>query len=194
MHPNICPAIKKANMKGVLLSALHDIKFDGPESFDVRLGSTGQNTVLVVPGVIGSPNSTVLFAKLDTGFSVDELPVEILSLPILDLEFSMNLIVPGVIYPKGYCGPLFIAVAARKAMCVQAGYPLTQLVALNHQDLEITVSPHLATSSHDQRFEGLLHPGWQDILKHGCVVTARRCLELFEQYTEELISKTLLAQ
>ena len=68
MRPNLCPAIRDANVKGVLMSALHDISFDGLDSFDVRLGTTELNEVLVVPGVIGSPDSTILFAKVDTGF------------------------------------------------------------------------------------------------------------------------------
>jgi hypothetical protein len=114
MHPNLCPAIRDANVRGRLLTALHDIDFDGPDNFDVRVGPMGTNEVMVIPGVIGSPESTILFAKVDTGFSVDDLSVEWLSLPVLNLEFSLDLIVPGVIYPKGCCGPLFVAVAAAR--------------------------------------------------------------------------------
>jgi len=191
MHPNICPAIRNANMKGVLMSALHDIDFDELGGFDVRLGSNGDKAVLVVPGIIGSLNSDVLFAKVDTGFSVDDLPIQMLSIPVLDLEFSLNLIVPGVIYPQGYSGPLFIAVASRVPIRIPASYPLTQLIALNERESEIVVNDRFELSKKDQLFEGLLCPGWPQIQQHGRVVNARRCLELFREFSEETLSRTL---
>lgn len=184
MHPNVCPSIRNANMLGLLIPALHELTFDGPDSFDVRLGLAGADDVFVVPGVIGSPDSTILFAKVDTGLSVDDLPVEWLSLPVLNLEFSLNLIVPGVIYPKGYCGPLFVAVAARTQVRVPAGYPLTQLVAIDGQEVEVEVSESLSFSRQDSKFQGLLRPGWRDAECHIKVVKARRCLELFMENPE----------
>ena len=191
MHPNVCPSIRNANVLGLLISALHELTFDGPDSFDVRLGPSGADDVLVVPGVIGSPDSTILFAKVDTGLSVDDLPVEWLSLPVLNLEFSLNLIVPGVIYPKGYCGPLFVAVAARTQVRVPAGYPLSQLVTIDGQEVELELSETLSSSRRDHNFQGLLRPGWRDVELHGKVVKARRCLELFMEHPEGGLARSL---
>ena len=173
------------------MPALHDLTFDGPDSFDVRLGPGGADDVLVVPGIIGSPDSTILFAKVDTGLSVDDLPIEWLSLPVLNLEFSLDLIVPGVIYPKGYCGPLFVAVAARSQVRVPAGYPLTQLVAIGDQEVELELSKTLSSSRRDRNFQGLLRPGWRDVERHGKVVKARRCLELFMELPEDRLGRML---
>ena len=149
------------------MSALHHINFDGPDSFDVRLGLMGANEVLVVPGIIGSPDSTILFAKVDTGFSVDDLPLEWLSLPVLNLEFSLNLIVPGVIYPKGYCGPLFVAVAARTPSTSPLGHPLTQLVAIDGKNRPLKSVNSLLAQTTDKNFQGLLCVGWRDVEQTG---------------------------
>jgi hypothetical protein len=184
MHPNLCPAIRDANARGLLMSALHDLSFEGPDSFEVSLGCCEGDEVLVVPGVIGSPDSTILFAKVDTGLSVDDLPIEWLALPLVNLEFSLNLIVPGVIYPKGYSGPLFVAVASRSKIRVPAGYPLSQLVAIDGQEVELELSENLSSSRRDKNFQGLLCPGWCVVEQHGKRVSARQCLELFRQYSE----------
>lgn len=187
MHPNLCPAIRDANVRGLLLTALHDINFDGPDSFDVRVGPIGTNEVMIVPGIIGSPDSSILFAKVDTGFSVDDLPVEWLSLPVLNLEFSLDLIVPGVIYPKGYCGPLFVAVAARTQVRIPAGYPITQLIAIGGLDPALEISGTLRCSRIDEDFQGLLRPGWRDVERTGRALKARQCLDLFMRLpTEEV--------
>jgi hypothetical protein len=191
MHPNLCPAIRDANVRGLLLCASHDLNFDGPDSFDVRVGLMGDDEVLVVPGVIGSPDSTILFAKVDTGFSVDDLPVEWLSLPVLNLEFSLDLIVPGVIYPKGYCGPLFVAVAARTQVRIPAGYPLTQLIAIDGREPALEISGTLRRSRADADFQGLLRPGWRDVERVGQTLKARRCLDLFMRQPQEEVLRSL---
>ena len=160
----------------------------------MRIGPGGANDVLVVPGVIGSPDSTILFAKVDTGFSVDDLPVEWLSLPVMNLEFSLNLIMPGVIFPKGYCGPIFVAVAARTPVFVAAGYPLTQLVAIDGQEVDLELIDTLSSSRRDSNFQGLLRPGWRDVERAGKVVKARRCLDLFMQHPDGEILRALEGQ
>ena len=192
MHPNRCPAIRAANLSGFLLHALHELIFDGPDSFDVKMGIGDVNQVLIVPGIIGSPDSTILFAKVDTGLSVDDLPVELVSLPVLNLEFSLNLIVPSVIYPKGYCGPLFVALAARTHLRIPIGYPLTQLIAIDGQSVEIGISENISSSRRDHEFQGLLETSWQDVERHGKSIKARQCLDLFIKNTEDTIAKLLL--
>lgn len=191
MHPNICPAIRNANIKGFLISGLHDIQFYGPNSFDVWINSDSANRVAVVPGIIGSYDSNILFAKVDTGFSVDNLPVEWLSLPVLNIEFSLNLIVPGVIYPKGYSGPLFVAVAARTQVRIPSGYPLAQLVTIDNQEVEVEISETISFSSNDCKFQGLLHPGWRNVERHGKLVKASQCLQLFHEYPENELANLL---
>jgi hypothetical protein len=191
MHPNNCPAIRDANRLGLTLGALHELAFDGPDDFDVRVGVNASGSLLVTPGVIGSPDSSILFAKIDTGLSVDDLPCDWLSLPVLNLEYSIGLITPSILYPKGYCGPLFIAVAARHKAMVSAGYPLTQLVPLDGREIGFELSATLATSKRDAVFEGLLAPGWQEILKNGKYTKARRCLQVFMQYPEPEVMQAL---
>jgi hypothetical protein len=191
MHPNLCPAIRDANVRGLLLTALHDLDFDGPDGFEVRVGSVGGDEILVVPGVIGSPDSEILFAKVDTGFSVDDLPIEWLSTPVLNLEFSLDLIVPGVVYPKGYCGPLFVAVAARKKVRIPAGYPLTQLIAVDGGEPALEVGGRLRRSRADEDFQGLLRPGWREVERTGRPLKARRCLDLFMKPLSEEVLRSL---
>jgi len=191
MHPNVCPAIKEANNKGLFLSSTYEIEFDGPSNFNVLLGLNNQREVFVLPGIIGSPDSTILFAKVDTGFSVENLPVDLLSTPVLDIEFSLNLIVPGVMYPKGYSGPIFIAVASRTKTSVPVGYPLAQFIVLSEEVAYISISEGLEKSSQDKRFEGLLQPGWQSFRENGLLVKANECLELFRLYPEGVLSTML---
>jgi hypothetical protein len=191
MHPNNCPAIRDANRLGLMLGALHDVALDGPDDFDVRVGMNASGSLLVTPGVIGSPDSSILFAKIDTGLSVDDLPFDWLALPVLNLEHSKGLIVPSVLYPKGYCGPLFIAVAARHKVTVGAGYPLTQLVPLDGREVSFQLSATLGASKRDDAFEGLLTPGWKEILRTGKNTKARRCLQVFMQYPEAEVIQAL---
>jgi hypothetical protein len=191
VHPNACPAIKDANMKGVLLSSPMELSFDGPDTFDVHLCHGAEPEILVYPGVIGTPESRIRFAKVDTGLSVNGLPFECLSLPVLNLEFSLELIIPGIIYPVGYCGPLFIAVAARTEVRIPAGYPLTQLVAMNGQKFEVELTETLSYSRNDHRFEGLLRPGWDIWKRKGKTVKAHEFLELLRDYSEDELGRVL---
>jgi hypothetical protein len=110
---------------------------------------------------------------------------------VLNLEFSLELIIPGIIYPVGYCGPLFIAVAARTEVRIPAGYPLTQLVAMNGQKFEVELTETLSYSRNDHRFEGLLRPGWDIWKRKGKTVKAHEFLELLRDYSEDELGRVL---
>ena len=192
IRPNLCPAVVRANRLGVLLSALHDLRFFGPRDFEVDLIARSGRRLLVVPAVMGSPDASMLFAKIDTGLSLSAAPNAFLVGPVKDLDFSRELEVPVTLYPAGFEGPLILAAAARRSVEIPAGYPLAQMVPLRDEDLELVVPSDLGSVAADQEFEGLFAPGWRDCEAPRKRLFASQWLDLMMSRTESEVWDTLV--
>ena len=185
IRPNECPAIRSANQLGVLLFTHHPLIFEGPKDFFLDIAALADKSFLCVPGVVGSLDSTLLFAKVDIGISVVDLPCPFLCTPVLDLDASYGLIVPSVHYPQGFTGPLFVPVAARSECELASGFPVAQLIALSAvSDLALQALDNTLLAGDGSRFEGLLLPGWNNPDYPRKRIRASRFLELTATYTE----------
>jgi hypothetical protein len=185
IRPNACPAIRSANHLGVLFFTHHSLSFEGPRDFFLDIIALADQTFLTVPGVMGSYDSTVLFAKVDVGISVLDLPCPFLCTPTLDIEASSGFIVPSVLYPKGFTGPIFIPVASRSPCAIGIGYPLAQLIPLSEaQDLELKAENGPRSTVADDQFEGLLLSGWSDPANQKRHIRASKFLDLATTYEE----------
>jgi len=192
IRPNACPAIKSANRLGVLLFTHHPLSLQGPRDFSVELIALADQTLLSIPGIMGSLDSTVLFAKVDVGISVWNLPCAFLCTSALDIEASQGLIMPSVLYSKGFTGPLFVPVAAHSPCEIGSGYPLAQLIPLSETP-DLVLKPVAASlyPGDGGQFEGLLCSGWSNPNHPRRSTHARKLLELLAVYTEAEVWRSL---
>lgn len=194
IRPNACPAIRGANHLGILFFTHHPLSFEGPRDFFIDIIALTDQTFLSVPGIMGSLDSTVLFAKVDVGISVLDLPCPFLCTPALDIEASSGFIVPSVLYPKGFTGPIFIPVASRSPCEIAIGYPLAQFIPLSEaQDLELKAEKGPPSTGAGDQFEGLLLSDWNDPANQKRHIRASKFLHLATTYEEtELWSQIFL--
>ena len=185
IRPNGCPAIRSANQLGILLFTHHRLTFEGPRDFSLEIIAMEDQTLLCVPGVVGSLDSSLLFAKVDVGISVLKLPGPFLCTSVLDLDASYGLIVPSVLYPKGFTGPLLVPVASRAECKLESGFPVAQFIPLSAaSELTIRDLGNSPLAGEDDSFEGLLLPGWNSPDCQRRQIRASGFLELAAAYTE----------
>ncbi len=149
--PSKCPAIKQAYNLGCYIGSPNDYHFDN-SSFIVKRYNLN-NKIILDPGIIGTPDSNNLYARIDTGFSFSKLNINILATPILTPTMNLEFQIPPVVYPKGYTGPILAPVFSQNKFILKTSQPIIQLIPLGSnyefeiQNLEIK----------HENFEGLFY-------------------------------------
>ena len=159
MTPSKCPAIRSYAASGIDFHSLHDVFFEGPLSVRSDAFRTGEGALVLVPGVIGSPGTHWVYARIDTGFSVEELPSSFLmTLPLELCERPNGYNSPSILYEKGYSGPLLAAIASAGMAELKVHDPIAHFVPLvEDRELQVRVIDRPIVHAD---FEGLLQQNW----------------------------------
>lgn len=165
--PSKCPAIKKAYNLGCYVNSPNQYDFkDG--LFNIKRFKIMDKYVLD-PGVIGDPNSNILFARIDTGFSFQNLEIDILATPILAPLINDDFQIPPVVYPKEYSGPILAPVCSRKDVSIKKCQPILHLIPLATGYQFEVVNKEIIHSN----FEGLMYdslvPAMEFIEEISCI-------------------------
>lgn len=157
--PSRCPAVRQASGLGVHIASPIQLSFFGPRSFEVhRYSRAGPKKSLLVPGVIGDPSSQRLYARVDTGYSFRDLPLEVIQVPASSLSERLEgFTSPIVTYPVGYTGPILAAISANSPGTIEQGAALMQLIVLGQPDACFEETDHPIDH---QSFDGLFDESW----------------------------------
>lgn len=169
--PSRCPAIRQAYNLGCYILSPKQYYFN-QDSFTVRRFKLN-NKILLDPGVIGDPESNCYYARIDTGYSFVDLEIDVLATTILTPFINNDYLIPPVVYPKSYTGPIIAPVSSLKKHKLDLGQPLLQLIPLgqNHTFEEIAKE-----ITHDS-FEGLFY---DSILENLKFIDELNCLEIIK--------------
>lgn len=160
LRPELCPAVKDFHSSGFLIYSPFDIEIQSKFSFDVAVYTDTDKQKLLVPGIIGTPNSPRFYARVDTGFSLINSECEIISIPNLRCDaVRQTLIIPPVIYPAGYTGPILIAVSADQPFQIDTALPLIHLIPMSREISSVKVED---TNVRHTSFEGLIYKDFND--------------------------------
>lgn len=160
LRPELCPAVKDFHSSGFLIYSPFEIKIQSKFSFNVAVYTNIDEQKLLVPGIIGTPGSPRFYARVDTGFSLLNSECEILSIPnLLCDEVRQTLIIPPVIYPAGYTGPILIAVSADQPFQIDTTLPLLHLIPLSREISSVKVED---TDVRHTSFEGLIYKDFNE--------------------------------
>ena len=149
--PSKCPAIRQAYKLGCYINS--------PRQYDFRNGIFNikrykiTDKYLLDPGVIGDPSSNNLYARIDTGYSFQNLEIDILATPILAPLINFDFQIPPVVYPKGYTGPILAPVSSRKNITIKESQPILHLIPLSINHRFEVISKEINHSN----FEGLIY-------------------------------------
>jgi hypothetical protein len=151
ISPSKCPAIRQAYELGCYINS--------PRQYDFRNGAFKikrykiTDKHLLDPGVIGDPTSNHLFARIDTGYSFENLEVDTLATPILAPRINVDFQIPPVVYPSGYTGPILAPVGSVKDVSIKEAQPILHLIPLS-TDHRFEETPREILHSN---FEGLIY-------------------------------------
>jgi len=155
--PSRCPAINKAYNRGIFILNPKDYYFK-EKYFIVNEYSSLSGKKILDPGIIGTPDSNHIYARIDLGFSFENIPCDILATPILASYFNNNFEIPAVIYNKGYSGPILAPVSCEFDKILFKGTPILQLNPLVE---EFSFKVIIKNIDH-VGFEGLFNFGNED--------------------------------
>ena len=124
--PSRCPAINKAYNRGVFILSPKDYYFK-KNYFVVNEYKSLLGHKILDPGIIGTPDSNHIYARIDLGFSFENIPCDILATPILASYFNNQFEIPAVIYNKGYTGPILAPISCELNKKLIKGTPILQL-------------------------------------------------------------------
>ena len=147
--PSKCPAIKQAYRLGCYINSPSKYLFQNGV-FKVKRYKIGEKQLLD-PGVIGDPTANEIFARIDSGYSFKNLEVEILATPILAPHINENIIIPPVVYPVGYTGPILIPLGSKHSIIIEADQPILQLIPLS------------MNCSFEEQYEELIHDSFEGL-------------------------------
>ena len=149
--PSKCPAIRHAYNLGCYISSPSNYSF---QNSNFIVNRYKLNDVLFLdPGIIGTPDSNNFYARIDTGFSFDDLIIDVLATPILTPNLNNEFQIPPVVYPKGYKGPILAPVYSKNTIEIKASQPILQLIPLG---LNYEFKVFLNEIKHEG-FEGLFY-------------------------------------
>ncbi len=160
IRPELCPAIRAFDRLGIYIGTPYGVNFHGNHNFDVEIYKNALGANLLCPGVIGSPQSDMLYARIDSGLSVVDLRSPLVAISIQNsIHGNSCLRIPPAVYPVSYTGPILIPVGANSAIHVPRGEFLIHLFALSSDGGEFRIVP--SSIAHD-KFEGLLTREWEN--------------------------------
>ena len=167
MSPDRCPAIRSAANLGVELLAAYGVSFAGPRELRSEVLRTGSGGTVFLPGVIGDPNSERIYARIDSGFSVSDLPCSLLAtLPLSLSTRAAGFSAPTVLYKSGYSGPILAPLSSIEMSRILVGDPILHLGPLT--EYPVTFEEGIEETVHEN-FEGLLYVGWRSWVHRGSV-------------------------
>lgn len=169
IQPEFCPAIRDFYSRGWLVGTPIEINLYNSREFDVDKRSTPDGKLFLSPGIIGDPNADRLYARIDTGLSLKDLPVALMAIKRQSEDWKFkNIVIPPVIYPRGYSGPILIAVSSDHFETIPINEPLIHLIPMT-EETHIEAELSNENISHE-KFEGLYTISWEkDYVREGIV-------------------------
>lgn len=169
IRPELCPAIRDFHSRGWFVGSPIQLTLYNAREFDVEKRRSIEGKLFLSPGVIGDPDTKRLFARVDTGLSVKDLPVALMAIKKQSQDWIYeSLVIPPVIYPKGYTGPILIAVSSNDYKSIPINEPLVHLIPMiDGVDIDADLSDEYI--SHE-RFEGLYSKSWEADYKKDDIV------------------------
>lgn len=166
--PSKCPAIRQAYNLGCYVNSPRQYDFNNG-IFNIKRYKI-KDTYLLDPGVIGDPSSKNLFARIDTGYSFQNLDIDVLATPILAPLINDDFQIPPVVYPKGYTGPILAPISSRKNISIKEFQPILHLIplSLNHR-FEV-----VNTEISHTNFEGLIY---DSLITSMVFIDEKSCIE-----------------
>jgi hypothetical protein len=165
IRPELCPSIRDYHSTGWMISTPVNVHFQGEREFKVNKYIDENKKKFLVPGVIGDRDSKKLYARIDTGFSLENLSVPMMALKCqYENDFFGNFEIAPVVYPKQYTGPILIAAYGKNCFELAADQFILHLMPLSE-----TVMTHRIEDNFmhpEVRFEGLLRDGWEGKCTH----------------------------
>lgn len=153
-----CPAVRQAATLGVTICVPITVDFEGARGFLVGRYLTPDGRREIAPGVIGDPDSLRLYARIDSGFSIIDSHTALLQVPAISLaERDEGLIVPIVVYPSDYRGPILIAMSSTAPARVEVGEDAVQLIPLTEHEVVFEI---IDQDVEHPTFSGLFSKDW----------------------------------
>jgi hypothetical protein len=149
--PSKCPAIRHAYNLGCYISSPSNYFFQNSNFIVNRYKLYDE--LFLDPGVIGTPDSNNFYARIDTGFSFNDLIIDVLATPILTPNMNNEFQIPPVVYPRGYTGPILAPIYSKNTLEIKASQPIVQLIPLG-LNYEFKV---LSYEIKHKEFEGLFY-------------------------------------
>ena len=177
IRPELCPAIRDFHSRGWFVGSPIELTFYNSREFDVDKRRNVQGKLFLSPGVIGDPDAKRLFARVDTGLSFKDLPVALMAIKRQSQDWIYgSLVIPPVIYPKGYTGPILLAVSSNDYITIPINEPLVHLIPMTDGiDIDIDLSDEYITH---EKFEGLYSKSWEEEHKKEGMVKSTSLLAL----------------
>lgn len=171
IRPELCPAIRAFNSVGFVIGSPITIKFKNKRKFFLEKREDSNQNIFLSPGVIGEPNSDRLYARVDSGLSFINLELPIIAIKNQNaIEYLDSIIIPPVLYPAGYSGPILIPMSANNNVQINKNDGLLSLIPLT-TDINIDYEIISSDIIHD-KFEGLYYRNWQNVYKHSEIVSS----------------------
>ena len=163
ISPQLCPAIRDFHSTGLRIYSPVEINFRSKRDFDVDFYRGEGDDYFLVPGVIGDKRSQRLYARVDTGYSIQTESTPFLAIKCQDEDdFYSNFEVAPVIYQAGYSGPILIAVSSTQEFKLSSTKPILHLLPLNPTRTNFDLIEDY--NYKEPKFEGIFSNNWE--LKH----------------------------
>jgi hypothetical protein len=161
--PGRCPAIQQASRLGVEIISPIDLQFHNAQSFEVSEFLDPEGRRLLVPGLIGDPEAKRNYARIDSGFSIEDNQIPFLTvLPTSLADDVSGYSQPTVYYGVGYSGPILIALSSTLPAVISSGVPISHLVPLSDEPVSVVVLNEDTLGVGHPEFEGLLPWEWPE--------------------------------
>jgi hypothetical protein len=171
IRPELCPAIRAFNSVGFVIGSPIAVKFENKRKFFLEKRRDSNQNIFLSPGVIGEPNSDRLYARVDSGLSFMNLELPIIAIKNQNtIDYLDSIIIPPVLYPAGYSGPILIPISANNDIQINTNDGLLSLIPLStdiNMDYEI-----ISSDIRHDKFEGLYYRNWQDTYKNSEIITS----------------------
>jgi len=161
IRPELCPAIRAFHCQGWVIATPVELEFQGSRRFRVHKFKDQSGGLFLSPGVIGTPETERLYARVDTGISITQSPVPLLAIRLQDAKFPFPCLhVPATLYPPGYVGPILIPMSSDIGLVVPAGALILHVIPQYPDAVDAVIEE--ADVKHEE-FEGLYDFGWPDL-------------------------------
>lgn len=175
IRPELCPAIRDFHSVGWKIASPINIKFYNSRNFLVNSHFNDAGEKILVPGVIGDLQSKRLYARVDTGFSLKNIPFPLLAIKCQsESEYYDKFELAPVIYPKSYTGPILMAISANEEIELQKNEFILHVIPLNENNVVLTIEEDYDLV--ESNFEGLFINDWE-----------KKYSKLFSSTSEEIL-------